>query len=178
MSESLNDKELQAFANDLQHLVPVAPALDRDRLMFRAGQESVRKQRGFWMASSAMLAAGLAGVSALLLWHLQFPPAERVRVVIVERQVPAPRVQEPTNASAPSQPPARAVDEERPESLAYLELRQQMLRGGVVALPSLPQAPPRDLKQSGQPDNLLALHTPATPRSFLQWFTGQSGENE
>lgn len=167
MSEFLNDKELQAFENDLKNLLPLAPTLDRDRLLFRAGQESMRGQRRLWMISSATLSVGLACVSTALLWLLQLPPVERVKVVIVER----PQEAMPAVPTAP-----RAESREMPAA-SYLQLRSRVLRLGVEAVPGVPAAPPT-VTPAAQADTLLALHKRAAPRSLLQWFTGPSGETE
>jgi len=171
MSEQLNDHELQAFADDLKRLSPITPPMmDRDRLMYRAGQESLRLQRRAWMLSSALLFVSLASVSAVLLWQMQRAPLERIQVVVVREVKPA---DPPPPAIAPSPP----LDVPEEQSLAYLQLRRQVQRLGVDVVPDLPTAPPSQEAQLS-PRTLLALHTHGRTSSLLPWFTPSSGEQE
>jgi len=47
MSESTSDPKLAALEKSLTALVPVPGRIDRDQLLFRAGQASVRTR--FWL---------------------------------------------------------------------------------------------------------------------------------
>src|SRR5687768_11979138 len=111
MSEFMSDKELQAFEQDLKSLVPAAATIDRDGLLFHAGQQSFRRQRRLWMLSTATLFVCLVAVSAALLWHLQTDPPERIRYVIIEAKQPAEIGKAPEGVPAPPRIKQLARDE-------------------------------------------------------------------
>jgi|SRR6516162_9191716 len=140
MSEQTHDPELAAVASALASLAPSSGRLDRDQLLFRAGQRSVPRGRWFWPASSAAL-----GVLAIALGVLASRrPAPEVLDHIVYVQAPAPEapLQEiPDSASsAPQSPRAIESDHQRGSPLSCYRLEQVALRWGVEALPD-PRSP-------------------------------------
>jgi hypothetical protein len=118
MSEQPRDPALTALEAALAALKPAPDGIDRDGLLFRAGQASVRRPSWLWPGAAAVLAVLLAGV---LVWR---PVKVVERIVYVE--VPAPQTDSPGyDAVTLPEPPV-------PEG--YLRLRQLVLRDGVEAL--------------------------------------------
>src|SRR5262245_28318706 len=103
MSQEPNDPDLNAIAASLGSLEPARTRIERDLVMFRAGQASVRPsrlRRRHWnviAASFALLALG----EGVLLAHR--PPPQVVKEVVVIREPAA--AQAPSPALAPLVPP-------------------------------------------------------------------------
>jgi hypothetical protein len=125
------DRELEEA---LASLRPRDPHMNRDALLFHAGQASERRKRRRWQAVAGALAL-LLGVSL----GLRPQPGEVVRVVRVQEPRPAP--QRPFDDSLARAtligPAAPALPQP-----AYLVLRQAVLRRGLDALRSADPAPP------------------------------------
>jgi len=117
----------------LGRLRPAAPPIDRDGLMFRAGQASMRKRGYAWQG----LAAGLA---VCLGMSLAFRPAVRG----TQDLAMAPQSAEPTQAGwqFPT-PPADSESAPSPRG-GYLHLRDMVLAGGIDALPNPAYAGPAE----------------------------------
>ncbi len=135
MSEDVRDEGLGAFEASLRGLTPLPPRLDRDRLLFRAGQASVSPRGRLWPWATAAATALAASLGGILL--LRPAPQPTVRVVYVRQEAPQP----PSIAVAPpaAEQPAEAgtlptADDVR---LGYGRLQQEVLRWGVDALPSV-----------------------------------------
>jgi hypothetical protein len=145
MSEPNIDRELAALETALAGLKPAAP-LDRDRLMFSAGQASLPRRGWGWPAATAALLLVSFALAGMLLNR----PAlqEIVRVVPVPVAVPiavpvdarAPGVQPGMPSSLPSVEALSPVARVNPAgaSLEYAQLRKEVLRWGVDALSSRP----------------------------------------
>jgi hypothetical protein len=91
MSQNPNDPELNAIAASLGSLEPARSHIDRDLVMFRAGQASVqpsRLHRRAWNVIAASLALVALGEGVLLAHR---PPPQIVKEVVVVRE-PAPVV--------------------------------------------------------------------------------------
>jgi hypothetical protein len=139
------DPELNAIESALGSLVPARSRIDRDLVMFRAGQASVRpSRRGLraWNAIAASLALIAFGEGVLLAHR---PPPQIVKEVVVIRE-PA-----PAPAPVPVVPPVEQSVAEVPESLpierslsldqtAYERLTSRVLRYGLDGLPASPTA--------------------------------------
>ena len=137
------DPELNAIEAALGSLVPARSRIDRDLVMFRAGQASVRPSRlglRAWNAIAASLAIIALGEGVLLAHR---PPPQIVKEVVV--------IREPATAPAPLPvvPPLEQSVVEVPESLpierslslgqtAYERLTSQVLRYGLDGLPASP----------------------------------------
>jgi hypothetical protein len=137
------DPELNAIEAALGSLVPARSRIDRDLVMFRAGQASVRPSRtglGAWNAIAASLALVAFGEGVLL---ARRPPPQIVERVVV--------IREPTTVPAPLPvvPPPETRVAEAQESLpierslslgqtAYERLTSQVLRYGLDGLPVSP----------------------------------------
>jgi hypothetical protein len=144
MSEETYDAALNALEGALAALHPHPGRLDRDRLLFRAGQASVR--RGWqWPTATAVLTAVAASLAGLMLLR---PPSVVERVVYVS-QPPEPKGSAPEGLPRPSEttapreygPLAAAVRDRPPSRLGNLRLRDLALERGVEALPDLPSTP-------------------------------------
>lgn len=131
-----SDPEINAIEAALKSLVPARGWIDRDRVMFRAGQASVRRSSlsgRAWGAIAASLGLIALGEAALL--------ANRPSPRIVERVViepPVATVPDPIVAGAPASIPSGL-----PLSLgqtAYERLAGQVLRYGLDGLPASPTA--------------------------------------
>jgi hypothetical protein len=124
MSDEPRPAELNALENSLRSLNP-APVLNRDQLMFHAGQESMRRSFRILMG----VAAGL--VALLPLQAMLLPRSGSERVVYVTAPAPQER---PVQLAAPVPPPTN-------DPAAYFHVRKQVLEKGAESLPPPPAAP-------------------------------------
>jgi hypothetical protein len=137
------DPELNAIEATLGSLVPARSRIDRDLVMFRAGQASLRSSRlgpRAWNAIAASLAIVALGEGVLL---ANRPPPQIVKEVVVIREpvtAPAPlSVVQPLEQSVVEVPQSLPI--ERSLSLgptAYERLTSQVLRYGLDGLPVSP----------------------------------------
>src|SRR5207249_654076 len=88
MSEDIHDEGLAELEAALAGLAPRPPDLDRDRLLFRAGQESAGRRGRLWPWATGLLAAVAAGLGALLILRPDPQPVERVVYVPVKEEAP------------------------------------------------------------------------------------------
>jgi hypothetical protein len=126
--------ELAALEGQLRLLAPREGSLDRDALLYRAGQASAR---GGWLwpltAAVSTLTAVALGVA------LASHPGPRVveRVVYVPVERPAPEAPRDTSVGEPISPePARPIALH--ELPPHLRLREQLLRWGLDGLGEAP----------------------------------------
>jgi hypothetical protein len=133
MSQEHRDPTLMNLEAALAGLTPRPAALDRDRVMFRAGQRSAERRPLFWPAAAAILALSTGVLSAFLLLRSEPPVIERI-VYLPGR---APNTQTLDNANTPGAetPP----DAELARAIA---LRRDLLLHGAEALPINPDAAP------------------------------------
>lgn len=100
MPHALNDDYEQAFETHLRDFQPAMPALDRDQLMFRAGQKTVPRPQKTWPALAIASWAVCAALLGVLIWR----PAEVVtKTRVVERIVRVPV--EPVDRTVPESSP-------------------------------------------------------------------------
>lgn len=161
MPEDSPNRDLAGLEASLKELAPAPAHLDRDRLLFRAGQLSARRGWG-WPAAAAALAV-LAGTLATGL-VLRPEPRHTVETItrIVPRPLPLPRQappESPAPAPAPSEPAPPEVVARAPLPDGYLRLREQVLRWGADALPGPPALPPG-----------VSLSRTPTPRDLTEWL--------
>jgi hypothetical protein len=134
MSEQTHDPELAAVASALASLAPSAGQLDRDQLLFRAGQSSVPRRRWFWPALSATL--GVLAVALGIAAARRPAPEMLERVVYVQAPAAGSLQEVPDVALSAPQSPKAIVPNNRGESpLSYYRLEQVALRWGVEGLP-------------------------------------------
>jgi hypothetical protein len=142
------DPRLNDVAAALSALAPRPPALDRDRLLFKAGRASAPRP-WFWRLNAAAATTAAVVLAAILFMRPGPAPVERVVYV----QVMQPPVKAPPNEEIKT-PPA-PVESEPPEpayswpTTPYTRLEDRLLRWGLdgLAEPSPPPAaPPETLK--------------------------------
>ena len=158
MSQTNSDLE-----KALQALTPAAPALDRDRLMFLAGQAGARRAGLGWKLTSGLFAAA----SVLLAVLLVLRPPQEFRVVVqlspFPKDSPAEKLQEDPPSADPV--PVRA-----PESrdLAVYHLRQQIMRFGVESLPA-PSDPGAPTNEPPLTIDRGKMSPTASPMNLFPW---------
>jgi hypothetical protein len=133
MSEQTRDPELAELETALAALRPAPPALDRDRLMFRAGLASARRGRWLWTGTTAALALVAAGLGTALVLRPAPPTIERT-VYVEKPEPPSPQAVESIPADSAS---SRAVER-------YFRFRDELLSRGLDALPEPPAGPPAE----------------------------------
>ena len=134
-------QELECVLGSLQ---PAAGRRQRDRLMYRAGQVSMKRRNFFWPTIATVLAVML-GVSILYR-----PPAPAERIVYVERP-----------ATPENNYGTLAVDNQRPPRPAqYIILRDKILTEGMEALPEFTGSNERNQNQLWQELQQLIPHKP------------------
>ena len=127
----------------LRALAPAPARLDRDQLLFRAGQASVPRPGRLWPWAACLLGATAAGLAVAL----AIRPEPPVREVVVHVPVPV-KAQPAEKAGRPPRPapppptaardPAQAAERER---LGYYALWRAALRRGVERLASTSAVP-------------------------------------
>jgi hypothetical protein len=138
MSERSEHGPLESALAGLQ---PVPAALDRDRLMFAAGQAAATPAPGrLWPAATAVLLCLSVALTVALVVRPE--PRESVRTVYLPAPSGSPdRASDPRPPEpAPSPPPApldRMLADTTPSAGGgdYLRLRSQVLRFGAESLP-------------------------------------------
>jgi hypothetical protein len=139
-AEPPRDPELRAVEAALAGLVPAAPAVNRDRLLYEAGRRSAARG-GAWPLATLGFAVlsgvfAIATFSALLAMYRTEP---EVRVVYVP--VPASSAEVVEKAPEPPATTALAAAEPPAAGGEYLRQRDQVLRWGADALPDPPPGP-------------------------------------
>ena len=150
------DRELEAA---LQGLAPAAPGIDRDRLMFVAGQASARRRQRVWQGATATLAAAFA---ILLAVRPASRPTDRF-VRVGDRSPSANGTAATPTAVAPS---SQDVDE-RPAP--YVRPRDDMF---VFASGAFPVRADRAAMATEPLPTLERLSDTATQRSRMSSFFG------
>ena len=136
MSEELREPDLAAVETALAGLAPAAGGLNRDQLLFRAGQASVRRGWG-WPGATGVMTCAAAVLGALLVLRPAPQGVHETHYVRIEPAPSPPATGSPIPADVASQPAVPA--EERPVlQTSYVKLQSQVLRWGLDALPSPP----------------------------------------
>jgi hypothetical protein len=133
-------ESLGAAERLLRRFTPANPSIDRDRLMFLAGQRSI-SSRGLgsylWPASTAVLAATSLTLACFL---LRQPGDERQAIVRSPLPPPAHQASEqPRAVASPAEVPVKEASRATSTSLVsenYVRTREVALRLGLDALGS------------------------------------------
>lgn len=165
MHEPSNEANLSDIRAALAALTPAPPAIDRDAILYRAGQASMK--RGWaWPATSGVLATVAAVLGTMLVLQPKPDPLHETPLARVD--VPASPVQQGKNAMVRT---ARTstVDVDHlgygRDIAEYRMVQDQLLRWGLDALPS----PPRLVAETVSP--LQSRPTQTLPTSpGLRWF--------
>lgn len=149
----------------LQSLTPAAPALDRDRLMFLAGQAGRSAGLG-WKLSSGLFAA--ASVVLAVLLYLQTGPEVRVVHVVEPNPMPKNSPGVKPKVDLPISEPVPVLEPEN-RALAVYHLQHQILRFGVESLPALsdPGAPTNEPPLTV--DRMGKMSPTASPMNLFPW---------
>lgn len=138
MSRIPSDPEPEPIESALARLKPTPGLIDRDRLMFQAGERSARADaRRPWAWPSIAAALALVAVSESVVLAVR-----PVREVVV--QAPAPRAEDrPDRAVSEVEilvqtPESRSSPEGPPSAGGPLSTRRLALRHGLEGLPDLP----------------------------------------
>ena len=135
------EMELEAALGGLR---PVAVAIERDRLMYRAGQSSARRRNLAWPILSIALALML-GVSLLHQPESQVLTVEREKLVYVKESAP------PTQSVLHM---AAQISQPDPYQLKaqanYVKLRDKVLTEGLDVLPIRKSRSPRPAMERRQ----------------------------
>ena len=153
MSEHEFEQDLIGLEQSLRTLSPAPVQLDRDQVLFRAGQYSSACAARLWRAA-AILFALLSG-SVSVAWWCQPQPSPEVRVVEVPVKVFVPQPI-PDTKKPPVPVPGPKPDDTTPVSprrvepapvLVHHRLQYEMLRYGLEGMPPLPpeKNPPHHL---------------------------------
>ncbi len=140
MSHVPSDPEMTAIESALRALVPSRSGLDRDRLMFRAGQVSARSRlltRWAWPSIAATLAIVAAGEGVLLASRPEPRVVERL-VIVREPATPQAAQPEPLVILRQNPPIPTSSEPSWPGESDSLRLRRQVLRFGLDGLPEPP----------------------------------------
>ena len=134
------EMELEAALGSLQ---PVTVAIERDRLMYRAGQSSARRRNLAWPILSVALALML-GVSLL------HQPEPQTQTVEVEKLVYVTKPATPTQSALHVATQGGQPDPYQLEAQAnYVKLRDKVLTEGLDALPIREVSSPRPVEERG-----------------------------
>jgi hypothetical protein len=151
MSEELREPDLAALEAALGALAPAAGGLNRDQLLFRAGQASVRRGWG-WPCATGVMTGAAAVLGAILVLRPAPQGVQATHYVLVERPASESSavVSDPAASRGSTLPPATTGEPQHLQT-SYFKLQNQVLRWGLDALPSPPAPataePPLTLNQ-------------------------------
>ncbi len=177
MSHVPSDPEVTDIESALRALVPSRSELDRDRLMFRAGQVSARSRiltRWAWPSIAATLAMVAAG-EGMLLAHRPVPRVVERLVIVREPATPTASQPDPVVILRENPPsPSPESEPSRPMASDALRLRRQVLRFGIDGLPE----PPHLISQAAEgvgPPGATSESNGLLRRSEYQKFLNPGG---
>jgi hypothetical protein len=137
----LNDPDLLALEGTLRRLAPRPAEIDRERLMYRAGQ-AASPRRWLW-PMGACLSTTLALVLGIVL--LTRPPASTVeRIIYIPVTTPEPvSIESDESGETPAPETQRIPDRQRGPLSRYRRMQEQILYWGLDAVPDAPPAVPQ-----------------------------------
>ncbi len=144
MSDQYDDREMIDLENALSSLSPAPSGIDRDGLMFQAGQSSARRRGRIWPLGAAALAGAAIVLGAALVARPAPTVTERVVYVPIERPRTPPYVSAARGAGTGGPEQAPVMD--------YFALRAKVLAEGLDALPE-----PQTSRRPREPESLEDL---------------------
>jgi hypothetical protein len=144
MSEELNNAELTDFETSLARLVPNAPTALRDRVVFRAGQRSGKKQSVRYGVLGLALGLVIASTASLTLGRMLRSPQNLnlVQAPVKQKIMPTEEGHEEFSPDLASALEAQA---------RYFRLQEDLATRGLDALPQ-----PADIEKP-RPDSVGRL---------------------
>jgi hypothetical protein len=141
MPEKIDNPELTALEAALGSLAPLPGQIDRDRLMFRAGQQIARRPGWLWPSATIVLACFSVTLAAILVLRPAPAPVERIVYLPAPEQPPGPPA--PDVLASPAEAGLSSAEEMTSSGPAgnYYQLQKQMLRWGLDGLPDPQPAP-------------------------------------
>jgi len=168
MSLDEHDPGLVGLEAALAALAPMPGRIDRDALLFRAGQLSLRRGRWAWPGVAAAL--GVVALTLGVVLALRPTPTTVERVVYIrikEPSPPAPQVREPDVPPPEPKSIAPVATAARQAPMNYLELERQVFRWDMDGMPATLEA----LSPSGPPlTRDRPFSAPAAPPTFAIFF--------
>jgi hypothetical protein len=140
--ESAGRPDLTALENALSLLAPARPALDRDQVLFRAGQ-AAGPRRWFWPAATAVSTTTALVLAVLLACRPAPTVVQRIVHVPVEQPVPGPQPPVPDGPATTTEETSVPPQARTPGSqLPYLRLLKHLQRWELDGLGQPPPPPP------------------------------------
>jgi hypothetical protein len=159
-----HDPALAGLEAALAALAPMPGRVDRDTLLFRAGQASVQGRGWIWTSATAALGLLAVTLGALLIYAPAPPPMERIVYVPIQQPGSSPDPEPTTPVPYAPGSPATAA---RESPMTYLQLEKQIIRWGLEGMPETPKAVP----SSAQPLTQESLRgMPVPPASLTSFF--------
>jgi hypothetical protein len=160
MSPERLNQDLAAVEAALTSLSPAPSTLDRDRVMYLAGQASGRRQRAsraswLWPCTTAATVLVACTLGVLLAGRSQ--PQMVERIVYVESGRPGDTEVRPHEASVAEGGRESLIPSREQLPLDYLKLRQLVLAHGIDALPEPKPAMAPDRKGPPSPSDYRHL---------------------
>lgn len=147
MSEQNKHDEVTHLEGVLKELAPATPEFNRDRLMYCAGQASMRRRLFTLPAASAVLGLLVGVLGCVVVLQMTYQPAKPqvVYVVKIKEQPPPQKTPQqpvqPPPTQAPSPEPTELVQTDDLSATrlgGYVGLRNRVIRWGADVLPSPP----------------------------------------
>jgi hypothetical protein len=140
MPEYVPESRLGELEAALAALQPLPAQINREHLMFRAGQRS-QPRRWVWPVATALMTAATVVLAVVLLAQPGEQPAERVVYVTIKEPAPSPPPEKDA-LPPPPEPEVLTSTEAEPEisdpAANYFNQQRQVMRWGLEGLP-----PPR-----------------------------------
>jgi hypothetical protein len=161
-----HDPTLAGLEAALATLAPMPGQINRDALLFRAGQASVPRRGWVWPSAAAALGIVAMTLGAMLALRPAAPPVERIYVYVKEPAAPTLAATETAPPPSESELSPGTIARHEPP-MNYLQLQKQVMRWGVDGIPDTPETSP----SLGQPLRREGLAgTPPEPMSFTSFF--------
>src|SRR5690348_16813615 len=137
-----HDPNLAGLEAALAALAPMPGQINRDALLFRAGQASVPRRGWAWPSAAAALGLLAATLGTVLAFRPAATPLDRIVYVYVKEAAAVTAAATETAPAAPEAelPPSALASRESP--MNYMQLEKQIMRWGVDGMPDTPETSP------------------------------------